>query len=73
MIESVQMTLSAKQLAQLKRRRERLLEICCALPEVNYEIVGDEHLAFRVRKKTLLTTFVTIMATYYCFLLQIEC
>ena len=45
------MTLSAKQLAQSARRRERLLEICCALPEVNYEIVGDEHIAFRVRKK----------------------
>ena len=45
------MTLSAKQLAQSTRRRERLIEICQALPEVNYEVAGKEHLAFRVRKK----------------------
>ena len=46
------MTLSAKQLAQATRRRERLIEICQALPEVTYEVAGKEHLAFRVRKKT---------------------
>jgi phosphoribosylglycinamide formyltransferase-1 len=45
------MTLSAKQLAQSTRRRERLIEICQALPEVTYEVVGKEHIAFRVRKK----------------------
>ena len=45
------MTLSAKQVGQSNRRRERLLEICSTLPEVTYESVGDEHIAFRVRKK----------------------
>jgi len=45
------MTLSAKQVAQSTRRRERLVEMCRSLPEVNYEIVGDAHIAFRIRKK----------------------
>ena len=45
------MTLSAKQLAQAAGRREQLIEICQALPEVSHEIVGKEHMAFRVRKK----------------------
>ena len=37
--------------SQKRRRRERLVEICRALPEV--EIQGDHHLAFVVRKKKL--------------------
>ena len=45
------MTLSAKQLTHAIRRRERLIEICQALPEVTYEVAGKDHLAFRVRKK----------------------
>lgn len=45
------MAVSAKQLAQSMRRRERLVEICRTLPEVNYETVGDGHISFRVRKK----------------------
>lgn len=45
------MTLSAKQLAHSISRRERLIEICAALPEVTKEIAGNEHIAFRVRKK----------------------
>lgn len=45
------MTLSAKQLATSTRRRKRVIEMCSTLPEVNYEIVGDEHIAFRIRKK----------------------
>jgi hypothetical protein len=45
------MTLSTKQVAQSTRRRERLVEICQILPEVNHEVVGDGHIAFRVRKK----------------------
>jgi hypothetical protein len=45
------MTLSAKQLAQSTRRKERLVEICCALPEVTHEVAGDSHIAFRIRKK----------------------
>ena len=45
------MALSAKQLSQATRRRERLTELCGVLPEVNYETVGDSHIAFRIRKK----------------------
>jgi phosphoribosylglycinamide formyltransferase-1 len=45
------MTLSAKQLSQSARRQEQLIKICGALPEVNYETVGDSHIAFRIRKK----------------------
>ena len=45
------MTVSAKQLAQSTRRRERLVEICRTLPEVTYETVGDGHISFRIRKK----------------------
>jgi hypothetical protein len=46
------MTLSAKQLGESARRRERLFEICMRLPEITYESVGDGHIAFRIRKKT---------------------
>lgn len=46
------LTLSAKQLAHSTRRRQRLIEICRALPEVTHEVVGDGHIAFRVGKKT---------------------
>jgi hypothetical protein len=45
------MTLSAKQLAQSTQRRERVTEICRSLPEITYEVVGDGHIAFRIRKK----------------------
>jgi len=45
------MTLSAKQLAQSKSRRERVVETCRTLPEVTYEVVGDGHISFRIRKK----------------------
>jgi phosphoribosylglycinamide formyltransferase-1 len=45
------MTLSPKQLAQSTRRRERLIKGCRTLPEVTFEVVGDGHIAFRVRKK----------------------
>jgi hypothetical protein len=45
------MTLTAKQLTSSTRRRERMIEICRNLPEVTYEVVGNEHIAFRIRKK----------------------
>jgi hypothetical protein len=45
------MTLSAKQQANAPRRRERLVKICGAFPEVTHEQVGDGHIAFRIRKK----------------------
>ena len=45
------MTLSAKQLTQSTPRRERMIAVCRELPEVTYEVVGDGHIAFRIRKK----------------------
>ena len=45
------MTLSARQLAHSKPRRQQLVEICGDLPEVTYEEVGTEHIAFKIRKK----------------------
>ena len=45
------MTLSAKQVAQSASRRDRMIKICNALPEVTYETVGDGHISFRIRKK----------------------
>jgi hypothetical protein len=51
LLDAPTMTLSAKQLATSASRRKRLIETCATLPEVSYEIVGDEHIAFRIRKK----------------------
>ena len=48
---SPSMTLTAKQIAQSAQRRDRMIEACLKLPEVSHEIVGAEHIAFRVRKK----------------------
>jgi hypothetical protein len=45
------MTLSAKQLSQSDERRQKVVQICRALPEVTYDVAGDGHIAFRVRKK----------------------
>ena len=45
------MSLSAKQIAGSERRRNRLVEICRQLPEVEYENVGDGHISFRIRRK----------------------
>jgi hypothetical protein len=45
------MTLSAKQLDQSTKRRERMVKICSTLPEVTHETVGDGHISFRIRKK----------------------
>ena len=45
------MALSAKQLSSASRRRERLIKVCRAFPEVTNEVVGDVHIAFRLRKK----------------------
>lgn len=43
-----------KQSAEVEKRRERLIEICAALPEVSAVVQGlaQEHRAFQVRKKT---------------------
>ena len=48
---SPSMTLIAKQIAQSAQRRDRMIEACLKLPEVSPEIVGAEHIAFRVGKK----------------------
>ena len=45
------MTLTARQLSQSKRRRDRLAEICQKLPESTYDEVGEGHIAFKIRKK----------------------
>ena len=45
------MALTARQITSSEQRRERMIEICARLPEVAYEQVGDEHIAFRIRKK----------------------
>ena len=45
------MTLTARQLSQSDRRRERLISICMKLPEVTHDMVGEGHIAFKIRKK----------------------
>ena len=37
--------------AQSTRRRLRLVKSCEALPEVVGEVAGDQHIAFRIRKR----------------------
>jgi len=46
------MSLTSNQLSAAKPRRQGLLKICAAFPEVGVEPGGDGHLAFRIRKKT---------------------
>jgi hypothetical protein len=45
------MTLTARQLSASSRRRAKLVKISAALPEVTYEVAGDQHMAFRIRKR----------------------
>jgi phosphoribosylglycinamide formyltransferase-1 len=45
------MAIPSKQLSLSQRRRARLVEICEALPEVTVEVAGDQHMAFRIRKR----------------------
>ena len=45
------MTLTAKQLAPSTQRRARLIKLCQTLPQVDPEVAGDEHIAFRASKK----------------------
>ena len=45
------MTLTANQLSASVRRRARLIKICESFPEVSGEVVGDQHIAFRIRKR----------------------
>ena len=45
------MTLTSNQLTASAQRRTRLVKICAALPEVVNEVAGDQHIAFRIRKR----------------------
>jgi len=45
------MTLTSNQLSSSESRRKRLVKICEAFPEVVVEIVGEQHIAFRIRKR----------------------
>ena len=45
------MTLTAKQQSASSRRRAKLVGICEALPEATFEVAGDQHMAFRIRKR----------------------
>lgn len=45
------MALTTNQLTASAQRRDRLIGIFEALPEVNVEVVGESHIAFRIRKK----------------------
>jgi YjbR len=40
------------QLSLSEQRRARLIEICKTFPKVEVEVAGEQHLAFRVNKKT---------------------
>jgi len=56
------MPLTAGQRKSAARRRAQLLELCADLPEVVVEPAGDGHLAFRIRKYSPTTSWIT-MAT----------
>jgi len=45
------MTLSSNQLSASAPRRKPLIKICEAFPEVVTEVAGDQHIAFRIRKR----------------------
>ena len=45
------MTLTSKQLSASSPRRAKVVGICEALPEVSVEVAGDQHMAFRIRKR----------------------
>jgi predicted DNA-binding protein (MmcQ/YjbR family) len=45
------MTLTSNQLSASTSRRARLVKICEAFPEVVAEVAGDQHIAFRIRKR----------------------
>jgi predicted DNA-binding protein (MmcQ/YjbR family) len=46
------MALTNRQLAIVEKCRHRLVSICEKFPEVEIQVVGERHLAFRIRKKT---------------------
>lgn len=44
-------TLTSTQLSASALRRTRIIKICESFPEVVSEVDGDQHIAFRIRKK----------------------
>ena len=46
------MALTSKQLSDSTQRRTRLVSICETFPQVETEVAGDQHIAFRINKKT---------------------
>jgi hypothetical protein len=45
------MSLTSSQLSTSDARRVRLLKICESFPEAISEVAGDQHIAFRIRKR----------------------
>lgn len=45
------MNLTSSQLSTSDARRRRLVKICESFPEVLSEVAGDQHIAFRIRKR----------------------
>jgi predicted DNA-binding protein (MmcQ/YjbR family) len=46
------MALTSRQLAVAEGCRKRLVSICEKFPEAQIELAGEQHLSFRIRKKT---------------------
>ena len=46
------MALTSNQLSVSAQRQARLVEICKTFPKVEVEAAGEQHLAFRIQKKT---------------------
>jgi hypothetical protein len=45
------MALTSNQLSASDARRKRLVKICESFPELTSEVAGDQHIAFRIRKR----------------------
>jgi hypothetical protein len=45
------MALTSNQISASASRRKRLVKICEPFPEVTSEVAGDQHIAFRIRKR----------------------
>lgn len=45
------MTLTSNQISSSESRRKRLIKICESFPEISSEVAGDQHIAFRIRKR----------------------
>lgn len=45
------MALTSNQLSASNARRQRLVKICESFPEITSEVAGDQHIAFRIRKR----------------------